>query len=548
MKPRKSDLNKQNLAPNLPVSSFQDPKYNAVLSLLEITPETLGMYTIPWVDQDITVRALERYAACNQKIDTQALEQFDIKPYIWWLLESQSMDDQILWIGLLVNLDNTTYLSAESVIFQSPFPWVWRKRIYFINKHEKRNLDIRRKFADFAFEKLIGSSDKKMYTQASLFINLMSEEKLINLLDNNIIKVLLQKDISAIKNILFRCAIKWYIIKTHHMKEIISILVNSIETNQPLDNTLLILSCVEYIPEKYHSDRLKILVKLLDSNHQDVWIKSIQMVDSFHYDLSQDCWDVSTIIFEKIKKYIDSDSLNDQLLVAYSINHFGISTIIALLDKFWIKDQDSKAIDWIYPEAVCQMLVSSKQIQWSVKSLNKNKEAWLLYIQPPLYKKDFVKRGWAELTINNNTLMWKTIVRHFPPEQFLAWKKLYEDHALRKEQGFDYVPVEPIQAFYQRELWLVDIYAWVLDCNLAERINVLGKWLRQRELECDLNKIQDTFDSIGFVHGHTWGNPSAHNCVLRFWRTEEGGVDFTKKPRIYVIDFDQAKWIDNHKD
>ena len=144
--------------------------------------------------------------------------------------------------------------------------------------------------------------------------------------------------------------------------------------------------------------------------------------------------------------------------------------------------------------------------------------------------------------------MWKTIVRHFPPVQFVAWKKLYENYTLRKGYGFDYVPIEPIYAFYQRESWLIDVYVWVLDCNLNTRVTELNNWLWVHELLDDLRKIKRIFNAVGFSHGHTWRNPGAQNCVLRFRRTEEGGVDFTKKPRIYVIDFDQAKWINTPKE
>jgi hypothetical protein len=342
---------------------FHDPKYNAVLSLLEMKPETLGMYTIPWVDQDITVRALERYAACNKKIDTQALEQFDIKPYIRWLLQSTDKEEQLLWIDLLNNLDNTTYMSAQSLVFESSFPEVWRKWIHWI---KKESADKKQGFADDVFEKLRASEDNSVFAKASLFINAISSNTFDNSIQWFIDKILEIKDLNAIWDILAKCSIRKYDLTVAYPK-IISIAKDSIQADKSLDTHLLILSYIKHIPETYQSDRIELLKQLLASDHQDVWIKSIQMVDSFLYNGSDgfipalNCWDLSSIISEKAKKYIDSKDKNEQLLVAYSINHFDLDTIHDLLDKFWIKDQDSKAIDWIHPEAVCQMLVSSKQ-------------------------------------------------------------------------------------------------------------------------------------------------------------------------------------------
>jgi hypothetical protein len=153
-----------------------------------------------------------------------------------------------------------------------------------------------------------------------------------------------------------------------------------------------------------------------------------------------------------------------------------------------------------------------------------------------------VKKSWAELSIHQNALRWKSIVRHFPPAQFLAWKQLYENHVLRKEHWFDYVPVEPMQAFYQRASWLMDVYTGVLDCNLSTRLNTLDTWLWSKDLSEDIEKIQSVFKNKGFLYGHTRATPRAANCVLRFYRTEDGSVDFKKNQEYMLLISIIAKW------
>ena len=43
-------------------------------------------------------------------------------------------------------------------------------------------------------------------------------------------------------------------------------------------------------------------------------------------------------------------------------------------------------------------------------------------------------------------------------------------------------------------------------------------------------------DELGIEHGH----PHVDNFVLRFFRDDDGVPDLKRKPRLYLIDFDQA--------
>lgn len=167
-------------------------------------------------------------------------------------------------------------------------------------------------------------------------------------------------------------------------------------------------------------------------------------------------------------------------------------------------------------------------------------------VEPPLYKPEtfandsrlfprqsFHKTG-SETTLVGGELRGKVIVRHITPEAFLAWQALYEDFALWKEADFDYVPIEPIVSYQLNKDGVVDVTSSVLDLNLYE-------WKKRdesytSELEIDRARILTVLGQQKVSHGH------AHdaNFCLRFFRDKNGHVDFKRKPRLYLIDFDQA--------
>jgi hypothetical protein len=165
-------------------------------------------------------------------------------------------------------------------------------------------------------------------------------------------------------------------------------------------------------------------------------------------------------------------------------------------------------------------------------------------IEPVLYKgydisdEDFHRtKLWktgSETTILGGDLKGKTIIRHIEPKAFLEWQKLYEDHELWKNNGFDYVPIEPIQSFKLNNSGIVDVYSGVLDLSFGDWINMSGEFIS--ELDQDSIKILEVLNKNQIVHGH----PHPGNFCLRFFRNTDGKVDFSKKPRIYLIDFDQA--------
>ncbi|MEK7625711.1 MAG: hypothetical protein AAB467_05215, partial [Patescibacteria group bacterium] len=164
-------------------------------------------------------------------------------------------------------------------------------------------------------------------------------------------------------------------------------------------------------------------------------------------------------------------------------------------------------------------------------------------VDPPLYdnkisnssfqREKFNKTG-SETTILGGQLKDKTIIRHLKPDAFLAWQKLYEDYPMWQNEGFDYVPIEPIQSYHLNKKGLVDVYSGVLDLSLDAWKKMGGKF--SAALKDDVHKIRTIVHRERIEHGHMH---SANFC-LRFFRDADGNVDFDRKPRIYLIDFDMA--------
>lgn len=165
-------------------------------------------------------------------------------------------------------------------------------------------------------------------------------------------------------------------------------------------------------------------------------------------------------------------------------------------------------------------------------------------VRPPLYdehdidtekfsREEFVKTG-SGTTLIGGELKGKTIIRQIEPEAFLTWQSIYENYKLWQDNGFDYVPIEPIQAYHLDSQGLVDVYSGVLDLSLGQWENIEKKFIP--ELRDQQQKILAVLDQEHVVHGHTHDG----NFCLRFFRDEAGHVDFNKTPRLYLIDFDQS--------
>ncbi len=165
-------------------------------------------------------------------------------------------------------------------------------------------------------------------------------------------------------------------------------------------------------------------------------------------------------------------------------------------------------------------------------------------VEPPLYnntqissghfsREEFAKTG-SGTTLVGGELKDKAIFRHIAPEAFSSWKEAYENHEVWKSAGFNYVPIEPILSFHQNKNGLIDVASGILDISFKSWEKMSGDF--SQELDKEKKKIITILNESGIVHGH----PHDGNFCLRFFRKENGDVDFSKKPRIYLIDFDRA--------
>jgi hypothetical protein len=197
-------------------------------------------------------------------------------------------------------------------------------------------------------------------------------------------------------------------------------------------------------------------------------------------------------------------------------------------------------------QKICAMLIQYVPTEKKKELLEiAKREAEQYLIESPLYadknisdehfsRQKFEKSG-SELVLIGGKLKDNTIHHRIELEPFLAWQKLYEDFELWKKEGFDYVPVEPIRSFRMNKKGSVDVYSGVLDLSLAEWLRMGGDF--SEELKEEMEAIKEISDKNDVFHGH----PHKSNFCLRFWRDGKGNVDFSRKPRIYMIDFDQAE-------
>lgn len=137
-----------------------------------------------------------------------------------------------------------------------------------------------------------------------------------------------------------------------------------------------------------------------------------------------------------------------------------------------------------------------------------------------------------------NSLKDRVIVRHIDVEPYLAWRKAFESADFWKSKGFDYVPVEPIVKVSKDADNPTDVSVFtrvlVGPTVLKWKHSVL--YLFHREIKEKVFLIREALKELGIDHGHHHLN----NFCLSFQRDEDGEVDVTKPPRVYIIDFDRA--------
>jgi hypothetical protein len=288
------------------------------------------------------------------------------------------------------------------------------------------------------------------------------------------------------------------------------------------------------------------------ANLQDTLLKSIKrglenpdpetqkvFADMIEFASADDQVVLQEILLENIKRGLENPDAETQKAFAKMIrdvSQWEVSSLVNLC-----LENQNPAVQKASIEMIWRTSLSERQ---KLFELAVEKGWGKELIKPPLYAKnninaetfsrqDFDKTG-SKTTLVGGKLKDKTIIRSINPEAFVVWQRLYEDYRIWQDAGFDYVPIEPIQS-YRLNNGLVDVYSGVLDLSL-------GSWEQRMknmfvsELRDQLDKIIRVLDSLEINHGHTHDD----NFCLRFFRDETGEPDFTRVPRLYLIDFDQA--------
>ena len=125
-----------------------------------------------------------------------------------------------------------------------------------------------------------------------------------------------------------------------------------------------------------------------------------------------------------------------------------------------------------------------------------------------------------------------------------AWASTYLSASYWKEAGFDYIPVEPILDITPSENGTLNVTTVNLrgrSLNDSQILIALYPDDIQGRIKDQKDLIMEMLDSLGVWHGHAHDG----NFVLVPRLDDEGRVDFASDPRIYVIDFDRAHFLQN---
>lgn len=318
------------------------------------------------------------------------------------------------------------------------------------------------------------------------------------------------------------------------------------------DNLGLQLKAIDMIrhaPENEQEDLMKFVFLLVKrALESDNHVLQLQAAPMISYAPENERENLRAIVSLLIKKALESDNLGLQLRGAELIwftpknEQEDLRKILLTLIKKALESDDLG----LQLQAAVMISYVPKNEQEGLKKLLTDKGLIKYLIIPPLYennpemnsenfsRRKFNKTG-SGTTLVGGSLKDKIIIRHIAPGAFLAWQRLYEDFQLWKNNGFDYVPIEPIQSYKLTKEGIVDVYSGVLDLNL-DQYSKLVTSEKLKPINIQRDKIIEILKTIGVDHGHA----EDHNFCLRFFRDENGEPDLTKTPRLYLIDFDQA--------
>jgi len=300
---------------------------------------------------------------------------------------------------------------------------------------------------------------------------------------------------------------------------------------------------IKKVAEYSRRDPSILIKEYFAKDSPELWIKAAGMIDSAP---KEERALLRIEVSEKIKESFAKDSPEVWIKAAEMINWAPIEERASLRRDVSEKIKESFSKDspelWIKAAGMIDLAPIEERASLIREVFEKGIVEEI--IKPPLYnnsniddetfkREKFDKTG-SGTTLIGGSLKDKIITRHIEPEAFLSWQRLYEDYNLWKKNGFDYVPIEPIQSYKIGKDNLVDVHSGVLDLSLGSWQNITS--LFEQELDTQKMLILETLESVDIEHGHAHND----NFVLRFFRDENGKPDITKVPRLYLIDFDQA--------
>ena len=164
-----------------------------------------------------------------------------------------------------------------------------------------------------------------------------------------------------------------------------------------------------------------------------------------------------------------------------------------------------------------------------------------------------VKREVFDKTWSQTILLWwklweKIILRIVDQEAFDNWHLLFKNIEIWEQAWFDYIPIESIVSFsrikkdfefrwHKLYKWQFKVFTQVLDASLIELKffknfeKYIPELLKQKERIIWITK--------GFRVKH-WHAHNGNFCV-KFYRNKDWILDNSRCPRLYLIDFDQAR-------
>jgi len=298
---------------------------------------------------------------------------------------------------------------------------------------------------------------------------------------------------------------------------------------------------IPYINDKISKDRLTILDDLLLERIHELLSSGETL--SVHMAAFMIPWVDGTEIPSLIREALGTKDCEAIQVAVRSINYAEVESRSALIEEALSVD------DIDVQQTAARMIYSVTRADQDRLHILARTKLGDRIVEPALYLRSRpsnlpgVRRGEFEKTDSRTTLLGgelvgKAIVRHIDIESFRSWQKIFESWRIWKNNGFDYVPVEPILSVrLSRDSGEVAVSAGVLDLSLEDWRAMGGAYITELETERD-KIIEISYEQIGVSHGHANNND---NFSLRFYRDVTGHIDFTRKPRIYVIDLDRAR-------